>query len=219
MVKNIDSYMYDVKKRNCCILTIILMSAVVFNSCVDTINSTDLVWQPYLINDKVVFQSNCNQIEVYTISNIEIFTNPNDHLAIITRFNQILFVEIQNINNNHIKTLLSLKKYNKKLYVDLCFRPGDFTRYTPTYIVGVYLDKVIFNGISVYKIYASDFFSNDYKSENINDLDYILWSDMFGYIGLFYKNSNYWLLTDFVRNNQSIYQCDINLFNTSSHND
>lgn len=128
MVKNIDSYMYDVKKRNCCILTIILMSAVVFNSCVDTINSTDLVWQPYLINDKVVFQSNCNQIEVYTISNIEIFTNPNDHLAIITRFNQILFVEIQNINNNHIKTLLSLKKYNKKLYVDLCFRPGDFTR-------------------------------------------------------------------------------------------
>ena len=51
------------------------MSAVVFNSCVDTINSTDLVWQPYLINDKVVFQSNCNQIEVYTISNIEIFTN------------------------------------------------------------------------------------------------------------------------------------------------
>lgn len=78
---------------------------------------------------------------------------------------------------------------------------------------------MIFNGISVYKIYASDFFSNDYKSENINDLDYILWSDMFGYIGLFYKNSNYWLLTDFVRNNQSIYQCDINLFNTSSHND
>lgn len=211
MVKNIDSYMYDVKKRNCCILTIILMSAVVFNSCVDTINSTDLVWQPYLINDKVVFQSNCNQIEVYTISNIEIFTNPNDHLAIITRFNQILFVEIQNINNKHIKTLLSLNKYNGELYVNLCFRPSCLSGYTPTYKVGVYPDKVMFNGIFVYKINASDFISNDYKSENINDLDYILWSDKFGYIGLFYKNGNYWLLTDFLRNNQSIYQCDINL--------
>lgn len=198
--------MYNTLKKKYSVLIIMLVCGIVFNSCVDTINSSDLRWQPYLINDKVVFQSNYNQIEEYTITNIKVVTNPNDHLAIITRFNQILFVEIQDINNKQIKTLLSLNKYNRKLYVNLCFRPGNFTRYTPTYVGGVYLDKVKFNDIFVYKIYASNFFPNDYNSENINDLDYILWSEMFGYIGLFYKNGNYWLLTDFTRNNQNLYK-------------
>ena len=99
--------MCNILKKKCWIFIIILVNGVGFNSCIDTINSNDLSWQPYLINDKVVFQSNYNQLEEYTITNINVFTNPNDHLAIITRFNQILFVEIQDINNKHIKTLLS----------------------------------------------------------------------------------------------------------------
>lgn len=188
-----------------CSIILGLMTILGLNSCVDTLNTEDLKWQPYKINDKIIYKSNNGQFESYTITEIEIYTNPNDHLAIACRYNQVLYVGAIGTDKCY-KALLALHKFNKGLCVDLLFRPGNFTGFTPIYTVATPLKSNEFNGIKVLKINAADFYPDNYVSGREDDLDYVLWSKDFGYIVFFYKNGNYWVLVDFIRNNNTIYK-------------
>src|SRR5690554_1412747 len=57
-------------------------------------------WQPYKIGDKLIFESNTNQIDTIFVREIKSYTNPDDHLAIFPDYYTTYFItgEITLIN-------------------------------------------------------------------------------------------------------------------------
>ncbi|QHI38862.1 hypothetical protein IMCC3317_42620 [Kordia antarctica] len=179
---------------------------------------TDLEWQPYLKGDILVFQSNMSEIDTVYITEINTYSNAEDHLAISSDHHETLFVsglvtlarpKKDHLGNYYYKggiKLLSMYADDDSHIEFELNKIGDSLRYasakyTINEITKYYEEssKIDFNNIEdVVSMETSITYKIDY------DLKNIWWSKEYGYVRYEYKNNYYWELKKFIRNGEDI---------------
>lgn len=175
---------------------------VLFSSCKKYIISrSDLDWQPYREGDILIFESNKKEIDTIKIESIEIYTNPNDPIALFPEKSQTLFVSDENLE------VLILQAGKNGTDVHFPIRLGKRPLNYPCTILNLQkLKRVKRINSSIVLIEA--FENCDNMKDRSFDLSNILWSKEFGYLKMEFKDDYSWELKSFVRGGKEILNND-----------
>ncbi|WP_139251947.1 hypothetical protein [Maribacter aquivivus] len=201
--------MKDIKIIGVLVLTLI-------TSCTNyNLNNDDLKWQPYLINDILVFKSNNNSIDSIRVNLIQFHMNPEDQLSFLSPIHESIFVsgELLNppIEMRHLRHVSLLKIYADKGDTQINFELEKSSD-TLIYASGHYLknqlnkfnvrDKIINNNCfeDILQLYPNYTGGLNYEF----DLDSYLWSKKYGYIKYTFKNNKSYELTKLIRKGVNI---------------
>lgn len=179
-------------------------SILFFSACtVSRLSKQDLAWQPYLVNDKIIFESSKGEIDSVKIESIEKYNNPDDPLALFPNRVQTLFVvtkhgSIAEFNatkyGSEIEFQLRLGKNNLKYpSISLSLENGGIEKE----------EMVDFDSKRCYKITARQSYSN--LQDMPFDLKYIYWSKQYGYLGLEFKDGYTWKLKSLIREGRNVF--------------
>ena len=175
-------------------IIIILFLPMLILSCKKyKLSDDDLKWQPYKKGDLLIFQSNKGEIDTIQVTEIEIYNNPDDPLAIFPNIIQSLFV-------NGKKNILELQAGKNGSFIQFTLKLGDNNLKYPGVVKNI---KEVFPKTSSeneFIIEAKEYYDN--MKDVSFDLRYIYWSKDYGYLGLEFKDNYIWKLKSFIRNNK-----------------
>ncbi|MFY7670780.1 hypothetical protein ACOSP6_06795 [Tenacibaculum sp. MEBiC06402] len=195
--------------------TFVLISLLLSCGKKHKMDSESFDWQPYEVGDKLVFESNNNEVDTIFVKEIKSYTNPGDHLAILPDYHTTYFItgEISLINpftssignkvtRDYVDILqLSSGKETDYLTLNLKKRRDTLSYSEITFKISELKSK--FKNKSKYK-------SIEIDAESYNDMPFaydlktVFWSKEFGYTKYEFKNGNSWELIEFIRNDKNI---------------
>lgn len=178
------------------------------------LNKEDLEWQPYKKGDILVFESNHGERDTIKIKSIEIFTNPDDPLAVVPKKVETLFVSGEYYHNpkkdimgrmysSTYCDVIEMGTSKMGSYIDFKFRLGDNKLKYPSVVLSIEeMNKIRKDNYERYKIEAKEY--NDNMRDQPFDLRYIYWNKEYGYLVLEFKNNYIWTLKSFIRDGKEI---------------
>jgi len=177
------------------------------------LSTDDLKWQPYEVDDILVFESNIGEVDSIKITSIDSYLNPKDPLAVFPDEYETLFVNGKLLNPNkedkqwdHVNFLnltsseetwitFNIKKISDSLrYAEAKYSVDQLNRFYNN-------KKVINNCINdIIELKPNYTGGLDYEF----DLKTYLWSKKYGYVRYSFKKGYYRELKKFIRNGRNI---------------
>lgn len=179
-------------KRLIFLFSVLLM---LFSCRTYKISQSDLRWQPYRKGDVLIFESNKGEIDTIDVENVEVYTNPDDPLAVFPNKLQSLFVLSQ-------KSILEMSANKGGTSIHFTIRLGNNHLKYPSTVVGVKELESIKMEKGRYVIEAKEYYDN--MKDVPFDLRYIYWSKEYGYLELEFKENYIWTLKSFIRDGKEI---------------
>lgn len=196
------------------ILISIVLFFISFTSCNEfKLSKEELKWQPYKVDDILVFESNIGEVDSIKITSIDSYLNPEDPLAIFPDQHETLFVngELLNPNKDH-------KHWDHVNFLDLTSSKETWI----TFNLSKMSDSLQYAEAKYSVDQLNKFYNNEKVINNcINDiielkpnytggLNYEFdlksysWSLKYGYVKYSFKNGYYRKLKKFIRNGKDI---------------
>lgn len=152
---------------------------------------------PYQVNDILVFESIDKTTDTIKIKEISKYTNPSDPLCVFCSRNETLFI-------THERSFLEIDASQKGVLMEFSLDFFKSDKYYPSVLIDT---KEIFEAleknITEIEVPAKEFYDN-MKGKDF-DLEYIVWDLKFGYKMFKFKSGKVFLLKNFYRNNEDIY--------------
>ncbi len=177
------------------------------------LSTDDLKWQPYEVDDILVFESNTGEVDSIKIKSIDSYLNPKDPLAVFPNEHEVLFVngKLLNLNKdyknwNHVN-LLNLTSSKETWMTFNLNKMSDSLQYAEAkYSVDqlneFYGNKKLINDCIKDIIELKPNYTGGLDYEY--DLKTYWWSKKYGYIRYSFKNGYYRELKKFIRNGKNI---------------
>jgi hypothetical protein len=177
------------------------------------LNDNDLKWQPYQIDDILVFKSEENLIDSIKIVEIQSYRNPEDNLSFTSPNHESLFVNGELLNpskdKQHLKHVPLLKLYADQVtkvnfilersYDTLTYAKGNYeTKELSSFNISKYSDNACLNDVIEIKPNYTGGINYQF------DLESYLWSKKHGYIKCSFKNGKFFKLEKLIRNGTNI---------------
>lgn len=196
------------------ILTGVVLFFISFTGCNEfKLSKEELKWQPYMVGDVLIFESNMGEIDSIRITSISSYLNPKDPLAIFPDQYETLFVngELLNPNKDHEHwehvNFLNLTSSDETWVVFNLSKISDSLQYAEAKYSVDQL-KRFYNNEKVTNNCINDVI--ELKPNYTGGLDYEFdlksyrWSLKYGYVRYSFKNSYYRELKKFIRNGKNI---------------
>ena len=174
-----------------------------------TFSSKELQWQPYKAGDILIIESNEKTIDTIWIKEIEVYSNPNDNLALLPDYVETMFVsgeyKPQYVNqkiNNDKKYFVELLKLNsqEKSYINFSLSQPKSNISYPSVLcyISDLKNKFEQKKKNIIEIKANDI--NDIQTDGKS----FLWSKNYGYLKYNFNDGSFWELKEFIRDGKNI---------------
>jgi len=178
----------------------LVLSFNIFISCnYYKLSKKNLLWQPYMVGDKLVFKSNTEELDTILISKINTVISFTDNLSLFSDRHEVLFVDTPKQNVIEIKALKKdmLLKFNIRLGKNKLYEEYPNIKVRLNELIKMKCNNNIYCIETKYLIDSISRYNSNIKN--------ILWSNKLGYLKLVYNNEKSWELISFYRNNKKVY--------------
>lgn len=180
----------------------LLLASLGFSCTIYRLSKRDLAWQPYKVNDLLIFESSKGEIDSIKINGVEKYSNPDDPLDVFPNNDQTLFVSV--VQGSILR--LDATKDGSYIKFELQLR-SKFHEYVcdiPAIALGRIgkQEVVVFNGTEAFKVEVGE--KCYFEKNKPQGLLYIYWSKKYGYVGLEFKDGYVWRLRSLTRSGNNL---------------